>query len=447
MTLRLSKVLLALVSEKLSRFNSYLEEVALICSTAELQLVGFFHDLLNQVNDREITRARRILSLPNLTPEDGADALESLLLTASHMDILLSETDVFPRGRPPPEVYEFLDKAFPNISSQGWQVAVVLWPIYNFGVDPDLAERLKEKLDWIQDHPPKHVVLYLAEIERNDPVMWSLLAHEMGHALDEAGKIREDFLKPGLPTQIDEYPRWITELIADNIAAKVLGPAYLCAFASMTLLDDNPRRYYSSHPALHKRVEMLKQDLELSGALGEKAKAVIDECYQLVVERTNGEPASAEDTMFNWNDIFTRVRGVVDSKVGEIRKFCAEDCETSEKLATLLREGLPISSFLDENRRRSINEKVNLLLIDLRETLGSDRQNRLGEFKRRLKEIVDEFAEKSTSPVCLLNAGWIDKWNRITQSPSSRPEWLPGSDTILKKSIEAIRIQEELGKE
>lgn len=450
MIARLSQVLLALVLERFFRFSTYLDEVSLICSDAELQLVAFFHELLRQVNEREIKRAARILSLPELADGDEADAIESLISAVAHMDILLLETEIFPRQRPPLEVYDFLEKAFPGVLSKEWQIAIVLWPVYNFGVEPDLSERLKEKLDWVKERPPKHVVLYLAEVEKDDPMMWSLLAHEMGHALDEAEKIGDSVFEAGAPAQIVELPRWITELIADNIAIRVLGPAYFCAFASLTLLDNNPRTYYSSHPALHKRVEMLKQELELMDVLKGKTKEVVDGYYQLVTERARTEPVSPEDKLIKWEDIFNRIKSTVDKKAEELHKFDRQDRKRSEALADLLQKGTPISSFQDEERCRSINEKAKQLLGDLKETSGRNRQERLNEFKGRLTEIIDGFVEKPTDSIWVLNAAWIDRWDKMKEwdpglgSLSDWQEWLRKTDTILKKSIEAISIHEEL---
>lgn len=452
MTAKLSQVLLALVLERFFRFTTYLEDVSLICSDSERHLVEFFDELLRQVNEREIKRAARILCLPELVEAEESDAINLLILAVAHMDILLSETEVFPRQRPLLEVYDFLEKAFPKALSDGWQLAVVLWPIYNFSVEPDLAERLKERLDWMIERPSKHVVLYLAEIERNDPTMWALLAHEIGHALDEAEKIGDNVFEPGAPTQIEELPRWITELIADNIAIRVLGPAYFCAFASLTLLDDNPRTFYSSHPALHKRLEMLKRELELMDVLDGKTKEVVNGYYQLVTERTRTEPESPEDKLINWEEIFNKINNIVDKEAEKLHKFDGQDRKRSESLVDLLQKGTPISSFLDEERHRSINEKAKQLLGDLRETSGFDRQKRLDEFKRRLNEIIDDVIEEPTDPIWVLNAGWIDRWDKIKKwdprlgSPSDWQEWLSKTDTILRKSIEAIPIHEGLGR-
>lgn len=450
MTVRLSQVLLALLLERFFRFNTYLEEVSLTCSDAELHLVDFFRGLLHQVNERTIKRATRILSLPQPSEEEESDAIKSLILAAAHMDILLLETELFPRQRPPLEVYDFLEKAFPEVLSDKWQLAVVLWPIYNFGVETDLAERLKEKLDWMVERPPKHVALYLAEIERNNPTMWALLAHEMGHALDEAKKIGDSIFVTGAPTQIEEFPHWVTELVADSIAIKVLGPAYFCAFASLTLLDDNPRSYYKSHPALHKRLEMLKQELELRGILDGKTKDVVEKYYQLIIERVGSEPAFPEDTIFTWEDIFQSVREAVDKKIEEVHKFNTEDREKSEELAKLLHEGIPISSFLDEKCCRLINEETKQLLHDLVETTGVNRQKRLPAFKGRLNKIIKDFDKEPVHPIEILNAGWIDRWEELLDwcsKSGSTSEWwerLQKGDAILKKSIEAISIHEGL---
>ena len=144
MTAKLSRVLLALVHERVSRFRIYLEEVSLSCSDAERRLVYFLDTLLHEVSEREIRRAKRMLSSSDLIDGGENDATRFLILAAYHMDILLSETEVFPRQRPPLEVYDFLESTFPEVSSKGWDLAVVLWPVHNFGVDPDLAERLKK---------------------------------------------------------------------------------------------------------------------------------------------------------------------------------------------------------------------------------------------------------------------------------------------------------------
>lgn len=439
---------MALVLERFFRFTTYLEEVSLICSDAERQLVNFLTELLNQVDERYINRARRILSIPKPSEAEESDAIESLILAAAHMDTLLSETEVFPRQRPPLEVYDFLEKAFPEVLPNGWQLALALLPIYNFAADPDLTERLKKRLGWMPEQPPKHVVLYLAEIERNNPTMWALLAHEMGHALGEAKEIWQTVYVSQTPQKV-ERPYWITEFVTDNIAIKVLGPAYLCAFALVTLLDDNPTHYSDSHPALYKRLEMLKQELDLMGVLEGRTKEVVDGYYQLVLERI-GDKLPDADWKYNWDDLFRRIGKTVNMKIKRGRKFSEQDRKRSEFLADLLQKGTPISSFLDEKRCRSINEKAKQLLGDLKETTTVNRQNRLGEFKGRLNEIIDDFVEESTDPIWVLNAGWLDRWGKIKErdpgleSLSDWQEWLRKTDTILKKSVEAISIHEKL---
>lgn len=452
MPAKLSQVLLALVYERVSRFRTYLEEVSLTCSNAELHLVYFLGTLLHEVNEHEIKRATRILSFPKPNEEEESDARELLILAAAHMDVLLSETEVFPRQRPLLEVYDFLEKAFPEVLTNGWELAVVLWPIYNFGTDPDLTERLKKALDWMPEQPPKHVVLYLAEIERNNPTMWTLLAHEMGHALDEAKKIGETILGTEADDQIGMPPRWITELVADTIAVRVLGPAYFCAFASLALLDDDPTHYSHSHPALYKRMQMLKQELERMGVLEKETRETIEAFYQLVTERIKDELPRA-DREYRWDHVFSRVREAVNKEVEEVHKFSEIDRKESEALAGLLGKGIPISSFVDEKRCRSINEEAKQLLHDLRKTTGVNRDKRLPDFKGQLNKIIKDFDEEPTHPIKVLNAGWIDRWNELLDWCSrsgSTNEWnkwweqVQKSDALLKKSIEAISIREEL---
>ena len=446
MTPRLSQVLLALATERFSRFTTYLDEVSLICSDAELQLVDFLKGSLHRIDEREIKGAERILK-PEPTEQEERYAARFLILATYHMDLLLSETEVFPRQRPLLEVYDFLEKAFPEVLSNGWQLIVVLWHIYNFAADPYLAARVKKALGWMPEQPAP-VVLYLAEIERYTPTMWVLLAHEMGHALDEAKEIGQSVSVSQEPL-IAARPYWVTELVADCIAVKVLGPAYFCAFASLALLDYNPAHYSDSHPALYKRLEMLKRELESTGVLEGRTKEVVDGYYQLVLERI-GDKLPDADRKCNWDDFFRRIGKAVNMKIKKDRKFSKQDRKRSEFLADLLQKGTPISSFLDEKRCRSINEKAKQLIGDLKETSTVNRQNRLGKFKGRLKEIIDEFVEESTDPIWVLNAGCLDRWGKIKErdagleSLSDWQKWLRKTDTILKKSIEAIVIHEKL---
>ena len=453
MTAKLSRVLLALVHERVSRFRIYLEEVSLSCSDAERRLVYFLDTLLHEVSEREIRRAKRMLSPSDLIDGGENDATRFLILAAYHMDILLSETEVFPRQRPPLEVYDFLESTFPEVSTKGWELAVVLWPVHNFGVDPDLAERLKKALGWMPPQPPKHVVLYLAEIERNNPIMWALLAHEMGHALDEAKKIGETILGSEAAGQIEESPRWIAELVADTIAIRVLGPAYFCAFASLTLLDNNPTYYSDSHPALHKRLEMLKQELERMGVLEKETRETVDGYHQLIAKRIENEPRYPQDRL-NWEDTFNRVREAVDRQADELRKFNGEDRGKSEELSKLLNEGIPISSFLERKNLESINSDARQLLFDQKENPRSqDPKKRLARFKRRLNKLIKGLTEEPTHPIEILNAGWIGRWIEILDWCSrsgTTNEWnkwwnqVQKGDAILKKSIEAIPIHQGL---
>ena len=87
-------------------------------------------------------------------------------------------------------------------------------------------------------------VLAQAFVDRDNPLAWPVLAHEYGHALDPDKGVSKEIVYGDTAVEKgaadrDPQVKWVSEIFADFVAARVLGAA---SQISILLLEMSPRR-------------------------------------------------------------------------------------------------------------------------------------------------------------------------------------------------------------
>jgi len=128
------------------------------------------------------------------------------------------------------------------------------------------------------------------------PWKWTLLLHEIGHAMFNAKidvfimKFREkilpilrDLAPSSIRTQVAAYLKlweqeWLKEFISDLYGVTVGGPAYTYAFM-IEVFESDPAEYASSHPSLDSRIYLQSRYLDEIKEIKEMVSEVEDIWY------------------------------------------------------------------------------------------------------------------------------------------------------------------------
>lgn len=221
------------------------------------------------------------------------------------------------------------------------------------------------KLESENDKIPRMAVISFAGIERNNVLNQVVLAHEIGHLLDDAyevykstdleniikseskrlsteikeifgrGKETEQLLE--LIEEIQDAEDWVKELIADIIAVRLLGPAYLFALHSVLFSLSTYEEVPHKHPSLRVRLKWTLEEcnkikyVEFFKRLAneeESAKIIYKYFKRLQKVHTKGS-----------QDIKTKIlRKITDKAIGVARNFIRKDIITNENCFQLNKE-------------------------------------------------------------------------------------------------------------
>lgn len=440
----LVKVLLSLVTVRIISFSRYLSEMSLVCQEQEQPLVNLFQRFLSQIEDSFVKPATTILGHIDYgkldldkTQQASCRGAERNLEHAIHaIEQLLLQTDVFPRGRPTGEVYDFVDSITPSDYRTAAHTTIVLWPMYNWGAEPDLQARIADVLELkATAGEQSNVVLYLAEVEASNPLYWAFLAHEIGHYLEKHFKLVEGVIDKastapihltGMGLPAGPFIRaWTAEFIADMIAIRLVGPAYLCALVSLAVTSGGVDSYYRTHPSWYKRAQMVIQTFlrtfrattvdgmsddgkvaygqnwteELSEKDIESLPDWVAGFWKLLENRREQE---APVVLAKWSELFSSIESIIDDKLGHVvLGYGAEILDECEQLYQILYQSIPIGSFIDKESLAGINARIRCLMNS-----ESTKEDRLAE----LKSILKSYVERPTRSQAILNAGWKDNW-------------------------------------
>lgn len=500
-----AKYLLAQITERIHRFKAFLLEASPSCSQSELELVDIYSALLANILEDEIKPSAIALSLlPNSLEVERDDIISviilELLIVCVELDTLLAAADIFPKLQPRIEAFSFINHLFPTNIYPNTARSIVLWGDYNFAeleLREYLIEKIKERLDAsnlntgfttpvqqrLASLSQRPVVLYLAQLEKNNPLMWVPLAHEIGHAIEEERGITAkviDGLQPRLnlslpnsASDLHKLRNWLPELISDEIGLRVLGASYYCALASFSALEPSPLNKASiTHPPSWNRLEMLSVH-----CTNIESRNLMDFYKDLIAQRRLVDDqlfrvARLNLDVIDWQSVYDEVKQQIDLLVGI--GTIALDWATCKTLTNRkLRERLPMSKLtsLGDEQLRSINNIAKQIvhrLEELTDEIVPDDDDTIKRLKKQLEDSEDLFKESACKPYEIVGAGWEERKKQIEefaqkyfgnlQSVPATQQWdeldiriknceeqSDLMDSLLNKSLEIIPVIELLG--
>jgi hypothetical protein len=149
--------------------------------------------------------------------------------------------------------------------------SIALTDNYNF-VEYDLRHILSNEIQraGVESSPMEStaIVLALPKVECENPLMWAILAHELGHAIMAWWPVKQEILsrskgyREAERDQQELYDNWISEICSDLIALRLLGPSYFFSLASMDFmaLPYSPAR--ADHPSIIARMGTMEKVLK-----------------------------------------------------------------------------------------------------------------------------------------------------------------------------------------
>lgn len=305
---------------------------------------------------------------------------------------------------------------------------------------------------------PHIAVLSYAGIERRNALALVMLAHEIGHLLDEhygltsARDVRTTLSqsteqhrkkeagspqkKENLAASVDELSKeagfWIKEIVADVAALRLVGPAYICALKASAYALATYKKLPHEHPPLEDRLKWLLAESESSDLghmkfLKEHAKddatAAIMRDY-LLSQAT--DPGVAE------SDAGTSQASQEESKKTEHLRRLSQ--AATEKALAKLREHLP------EAECYKLADDV-FRMVDLLACEVPPCQSYVLGLDPEADRVRAPLAQQHFSLAAILNAGWMFYLSRVRRD---RPTTLRDAEgrELDDETIELQRISD-----
>lgn len=277
---------------------------------------------------------------------------------------------------------------------------------------PDLNQILLEK--------SRNIVLQLALCDRASPLTWPILAHEMGHAIDESQGISVSIARRLVADTADpiyELVRnWCKELFADSIAACFFGPSPILALVGMVycVFPRQPQYKFSqTHPLTKWRLEVVSKDLSDHGwdrGMLQDEKQLYSFAWDYQLDRFEKEVATREDyrkwESGTFSGLITRLSEEVHTEVQKLRiSHATIDPECFKRCRRRLELGSPIGAQGDS--RETLRDR-------LRTYKARSFANSLDR-KIAFQELLDEFKEDCTPVASVIYSGYVRR-NAILQS-------------------------------
>lgn len=309
-----------------------------------------------------------------------------------------------------------------------------------------------------KDFSPEGSVLGLAFIDRDNPLAWSVLAHEYGHALDDAQHVASQIIHgdqaPSSENEVSEKwkVRWTAELFCDFVAAYVLGPVSLIQILLVEMMrphlitaDDE----LNGHPPTPVRIKLVRDYLTTLGVSMNDFNEIFEVYDFDYTEKLSEMPKEQQIMKAKMrelaNELLSNLAAIISAKVElqGLRRFTSERAGVAKKLEKKFRSGLPISSC------RALSDKEALKRI---EALTKGRRS-----PEDVYAALQSLDETPTNSAEILTAGWLYKLttfdkrlldsfrDAITEEQlNGYDEYLSQTDALLLKSLELAALQIEM---
>jgi hypothetical protein len=225
-----------------------------------------FNELLTFANSKEEVDVNQVIQFLSRI----RNLQDTILFFHNSLGILTGKLEI-------PIIYDFLRKIQlenPKIEQQNFyfwvnNFSITLIEDYNF-LDLDLFENfenklLEKKIEFNYGISNKHII-GLPIIEANNPLMWTIIGHEIGHflisSLSLGNTFSHHFLNENNILEDDKpiYYKWFNEVLSDFLAIRYIGPAYYASIITMGLFVKP--NHHTSYPSFHDRFGLLFKYLE-----------------------------------------------------------------------------------------------------------------------------------------------------------------------------------------
>jgi hypothetical protein len=413
-------------------------------------------------------RIGRFLSNRPLDPVESA-ALPGILQKVIDVVLGLHELLILlPREAVEPQAFYLLKDCFESEWNDSSIVTTNALEAYEYRVE-DVLQNLKDlgqhgvrrwrKL--LRGFTSAGSVLAQAFIDRDNPLAWPALAHEYGHALDEARKICTSIVRGNRPVdkgpgpQNDFEVKWVSEIFADFVAARVLGPAsqmpiLLLEMGRPSLVaaeDEAP-----AHPPTAVRLKLVRDYLN-----GLKVRTeAFDEFFEIYgfdyQQKLGGASKEERSAREQFEEMAEELRPHVEAvaeNVGllKLKTFGEQHLERAGRLKERLRDDLPVSCLGMPTSG------------DMLSRLDSLSDSRMG--REAVYAVLTELNEAPSTTAEILTAGWLYKLETFeaklrlafpggqqdAMDLDSYAKYLARTDELVLRSIELSVVHGEMTRE
>lgn len=362
-----------------------------------------------------------------------------------------------------PETLRVLEGTFGSLFKK-YRPSVLLTAAFN-AVEFDFVEQLYDSLpplSTIRLPRNRNIVLQLPTCDAACPTAWSILAHELGHAIDADERISAQAAKAIV--RRDDTPEYLLvrdmceEITADLIGARAMGAAPVLALMSMSYcllpqepvlwnpesrLRGRPRRVY---PATRWRVRVVKDYLSGRGkerALLESEAAGYENAWQLKAEIELGVNVAArllgaEERIYR--ELIEPMSTDIARRVDSLNLDQVAEASTSlDRFERRLGVGLPVAA--QGESRATLRSAVERYLRMPKRT------------ERDFRELVARFREVPATVRSILTSGFlhrngvIGRFVDVRRSKNASTDicaTLDRTDSLLRASVETSSVHRRL---
>lgn len=429
-SLTLPEFLIAEVFDGIARLDCYLDEVELTVHPRSGVPLRLFRDTLSKVLFPSLEEPLRLVRQSSISASPLSDSeFQALVNQVDSTFIGMAGVHRFLKylrvPEPPPEIFTLLREiqdAFPAAGISKNETDVLLSETFNYG-EIDLHTAIEWQLQQariLKTVPGEEtIVIILPYTQVNNPLMWTIISHEIGHFAEKYHALGKKVLGKVLgcaPDKVTEGTEldWIEELISDAVATRLLGPAYLFSFVSFTILQSLLGRPSVTHPSELSRVRVAFEELKRSCLTDAVpiAKGVTTKIVQLFEEKFSFNEKYLGDKHLGPSTIHStpiaEVVSLITQELEDLKmgKLSTEALGRSEALAVALAKGQPVSALRKE--RTGLQPRIDAL----RESLDAPgtKNNDIG---KAFSEIRNCMVEEPSTCAEIINAGYIHRYQEI----------------------------------
>lgn len=391
--------------EKICRLCNLSETIRHMASAEETALLNFYNVQLEGIKKRLKLSIDQILYESDFTISDYGPLYDTL----SYFHNLHPQFRVFATlPEIPKEIFLTLENLFPKKHYERLEPTIVYSPIYNY-FELSSLEYFQHLGILLEKGIPDRIILMLPYVDFGNPLVWSILTHELSHAFEANLEIVENFaenFKPHSEDVIRRSKNWAREFCCDIIAIKLMGPSYLNAFLNFSFsIHPWYHTHSESHPHPYSRINYMSNYLKNSSLHSDSSifyTDLYDQLYSLFsIEEERIQLAMKLEDLIDG----------LEQKISEINLLDIMKKESLSVIAILtekLNSGIPlISSYRLTNIDEITKEKE--------EFLNSQYQPTIKEVEKYYN-LLNLANEEPAEPTHILNASWDFRAKRFWDS-------------------------------